>query len=134
MVKVLIVDDSHFMCKALQHIISNDETLEVVGTANNGQEAIKKVNALNPDVITMDVEMPKVNGLIALQEIMTTNPTPTIMISSLTEEGAETTLKALELGALDFLPKPKNFICFPPALICWSLYKICVRLIGLTHE
>ncbi len=108
MIKVLIVDDSLFMCKALKHILTSDENIEVVGVANNGQEAVQKVQQLDPDVVTLDVEMPKMNGLEALQEIMKTKPTPTIMISSLTEEGAETTLKALEAGALDFLPKSQS--------------------------
>ncbi len=108
MIKVLIVDDSLFMCKALTHLISSDKTIEVIGVANNGQEALDKIKVLDPDVITMDVEMPKMNGLTALQELMKIKPTPTIMISSLTEEGAETTLKALEFGALDFLPKSQS--------------------------
>ncbi len=107
-IKVLIVDDSLFMCKALKHILASDENIEVIGIANNGQEAVQKVQMLEPDVVTMDVEMPKMNGLEALQEIMKVKPTPTIMISSLTEAGAETTLKALEAGALDFLPKSQS--------------------------
>ncbi len=108
MIKVLIVDDSLFMCKALKHIISSDKDIDVVGVANNGHEALDKIKSLDPDVVTMDVEMPKMNGLEALQAIMKTKPTPTIMISSLTESGAETTLKALEYGALDFLPKSQS--------------------------
>ncbi len=108
MVKVLIVDDSLFMCKALNHILSADKDIEVIGMAHNGKEALEKLKTLDPDVITLDVEMPRMDGLAALQEIMKTKPTPTIMISSLTEQGAETTLKALEAGALDFLPKSQS--------------------------
>ncbi len=108
MIKVLIVDDSVFMCKALKHIFSGDANVEVVGMAHNGKEALDKLQVLDPDVITMDVEMPKMDGLTALQEIMKTKPTPTIMISSLTESGAETTLKALDAGALDFMPKSQS--------------------------
>ncbi len=108
MIKVLIVDDSVFMCKALKHLISGDANLEIVGTAHNGKDALVKIKELDPDVITMDVEMPIMDGLTALQELMKVKPTPTIMISSLTEQGAETTLKALECGALDFLPKSQS--------------------------
>ncbi len=108
MVKVLIVDDSVFMCKAIKNILSSDKDIEVVGMAYNGKDAIEKLKTLDPDVITLDVEMPRMNGLEALQEIMKIKPTPTIMVSSLTERGAETTLKALEAGALDFLPKSQS--------------------------
>ncbi len=108
MVKVLIVDDSLFMRKAIKHILDTDKDIEVVGMANNGLDALEKLKTLDPDVITLDVEMPRMDGLTALKEIMKTKPTPTIMVSSLTEEGAETTLKALEAGALDFLPKSKS--------------------------
>ncbi len=108
MIKVLIVDDSVFMCKALKHIFSGDANVEVVGMAHNGKEALEKIQELDPDVVTMDVEMPKMDGLTALQEMMKIKPIPTIMISSLTESGAETTLKALDAGALDFLPKSQS--------------------------
>ncbi len=108
MVKVLIVDDSLFMRKALKHILDTDKDIEVIGMANNGLDALEKLKTLDPDVITLDVEMPRMDGLTALREIMKFKPTPTIMVSSLTEEGAETTLKALEAGALDFLPKSKS--------------------------
>ncbi len=108
MVKVLIVDDSLFMCKALKHILASDKDIEVIGMAHNGKDALEKLKVLDPDVITLDVEMPRMDGLAALKEIMKTKPTPVIMISSLTEEGAQTTLKALEAGALDFLPKSQS--------------------------
>ncbi len=105
MVKVLIVDDSIFMRKALASLMEGDAEIKIVGTANNGEEALKKIDELDPDVVTLDIEMPKMDGLTALSHIMKTNPRPVIMISSLTEDGAKATLKAMELGALDFLPK-----------------------------
>lgn len=105
MIKVLIVDDSAFMRKALSTVLSVDTGIEIVGTARDGEEALQKVRSLDPDVVTLDIEMPRLNGLETLQEIMKTMPRPVLMVSSLTEEGAEATLKAMELGALDFLPK-----------------------------
>ena len=105
MVKVLIVDDSAFMRKALTTLLSGDTGIEIVGTARDGEEALEKVRALDPDVVTLDIEMPRLDGLATLQEIMKTMPRPVIMVSSLTEEGAQATLKAMEYGALDFLPK-----------------------------
>lgn len=105
MIKVLIVDDSAFMRKALSTVLSEDVGIEIVGTARDGEEALQKVRLLDPDVVTLDIEMPRLNGLQTLQELMKTMPRPVLMVSSLTEEGAESTLKAMELGALDFIPK-----------------------------
>ena len=104
-VKVLVVDDSAFVRRSLITIIEKDRDIHVVATASNGEEAIAKARQYDPDVITMDVEMPKMNGLEALERIMKENPCPVIMVSSLTSEGADTTLRALDLGALDFMPK-----------------------------
>ncbi|MBF0517923.1 MAG: chemotaxis response regulator protein-glutamate methylesterase [Nitrospirae bacterium] len=104
-IKVLIVDDSAFMRNALKNMISSDKDIQVVGTANDGVEAIEKVLTLKPDIVTMDIEMPRMNGLEALANIMKQCPTSVIMVSSLTVEGAGVTLKALELGAVDFIPK-----------------------------
>lgn len=103
--KVLVVDDSAFMRKALSGMLEKDPRLSVVGVARNGEEAIQKVRELKPDVVTMDVEMPGMNGLDALRQIMATQPVPVLMVSSLTEEGAKETLAALELGAVDYIPK-----------------------------
>lgn len=103
--KVLIVDDSTFFRKRLTEIIQNDKDLELVGEALNGKEAVTKCATLHPDVITMDVEMPVMNGIEAVREIMRTSPTPILMFSSLTKDGAKATMDALEAGALDFLPK-----------------------------
>jgi two-component system chemotaxis response regulator CheB len=104
-VKVLVVDDSAFVRRSLISILEKDKDIQVAGTAANGEEAVAKAAELDPDVITMDVEMPKMNGLKALERIMTTNPIPVIMVSSITSEGAATTLRAMELGAMDFIPK-----------------------------
>jgi len=105
MVRVLIVDDSAFMRNALTKMLSSDPEITVVGTAWNGLDAIEKVAELKPDLVTMDVEMPRMDGIEALRRIMATNPVPVIMVSSLTTEGARSTLDALDLGAVDFVPK-----------------------------
>ncbi|MBI5098481.1 MAG: chemotaxis response regulator protein-glutamate methylesterase [Nitrospirae bacterium] len=105
MVKVLIVDDSAFMRNTLTSLISDDPEIQVVGIARNGIEAVEKVAQLKPDIVTMDVEMPKMDGIEALKQIMSTNPVPVIMVSSLTTDSAKVTLEALEIGAVDFIPK-----------------------------
>ena len=104
-VRVLIVDDSGFFRRRLTEIFAADPGIEVVGTAANGQEAVDQVPRLKPDVITMDIEMPVMDGITAVRRIMATHPTPILMFSSLTTEGATATFEALEAGALDFLPK-----------------------------
>ncbi|MDY7000678.1 MAG: chemotaxis response regulator protein-glutamate methylesterase [Thermodesulfobacteriota bacterium] len=105
MVKVVVVDDSAFMRKAIQTMLEKDPEIRVVGIAKNGEEGLEKIRELDPDVVTLDIEMPKMDGLTALRHIMMEMPRPVLMISSLTTEGAEATLKALELGAVDFIPK-----------------------------
>lgn len=105
MVKVLIVDDSAFMRNALTNMLSSDPEIKIVGTARDGLEAIDKIGSLKPDIVTMDVEMPRMDGISALKRIMETDPVPVIMVSSITTEGAKTTLDALDLGAVDFIPK-----------------------------
>jgi two-component system chemotaxis response regulator CheB len=104
-VKVLIVDDSAFMRNALSSMLSSDPEIKVIGTARDGIEAVDKVRELKPDVVTMDVEMPRLDGLGALRLIMEKTPVPVIMVSSLTAEGAKETLDALDAGAVDFIPK-----------------------------
>ncbi|MDA8388273.1 MAG: chemotaxis response regulator protein-glutamate methylesterase [Nitrospiraceae bacterium] len=104
-VKVLIVDDSSFMRKALSAMLGSDPDIEVVGTAADGREGVEKAEALKPDIITMDVEMPGMDGIEALKKIMRDNPLPVVMISAQTVEGARVTLRALELGAVDFISK-----------------------------
>lgn len=107
-IKVLIVDDSAFIRKALEMMLKDDPRFQVVGTAKNGLEGVELCKKVRPDVVTMDVEMPVMDGLAALKKIMEVHPTPVIMISTLTLEGAEVTIKALELGAVDFIPKNIN--------------------------
>lgn len=104
-VKVLVVDDSGFFRRRVSEILSADPTIQVVGTATNGKEAIDQAIALKPDVITMDYEMPMMDGITAVRHIMQRCPTPVLMFSSLTHEGARVTLDALDAGAVDFLPK-----------------------------
>ncbi|PHX37883.1 chemotaxis protein CheY [Pseudomonas sp. NZIPFR-PS5] len=104
-VKVLVVDDSGFFRRRVSEILSSDPTIQVVGTATNGKEAIEQALALKPDVITMDYEMPMMDGITAVRHIMQRCPTPVLMFSSLTHEGARVTLDALDAGAVDFLPK-----------------------------
>ena len=105
---VLIVDDSPFMRMTLQKILNQDPDIKVLDTARNGWEGILKLQALHPQVVTMDVEMPVMNGLQALEEIMRWQPTPVIILSSVTTEGTEATLKALDLGAFDVVSKPSG--------------------------
>ncbi|WP_019024248.1 MULTISPECIES: chemotaxis response regulator protein-glutamate methylesterase [unclassified Thioalkalivibrio] len=104
-VKVLVVDDSGFFRRRISEILDADAGIEVVGSAENGEEAIRKVKELDPDVVTMDIEMPVMDGITAVRRIMAENPRPVLMFSSLTTEGAQATLDALEAGAVDFLPK-----------------------------
>ena len=104
-IKVLVVDDSSFFRRRLTEILAKDGDIEIADTANNGREAVEKALALKPDVITMDVEMPVLDGISAVREIMQQQRIPILMFSSLTHEGAKATLDALEAGAVDFLPK-----------------------------
>ncbi|HEX3315979.1 MAG TPA: chemotaxis response regulator protein-glutamate methylesterase [Gemmataceae bacterium] len=105
--RVLVVDDSALIRQLLTEILGNDPRLEVVGSACDPYAAWDKITTLEPDVLTLDVEMPHMNGLTFLEKLMAKRPMPVVMISSLTERGAETTLRALELGAVDFVAKPK---------------------------
>jgi two-component system chemotaxis response regulator CheB len=109
-IKVLVVDDSAFMRKVISDMIETDPGMEVIDVAKNGNDAIQKIKSLNPDVVTMDIEMPVKDGLTALREIMDEYPRPVIMLSSLTKKGAEETLKALDFGAFDFITKPSSML------------------------
>ncbi|MDF2153752.1 chemotaxis response regulator protein-glutamate methylesterase [Vibrio sp. CAU 1672] len=104
-IKVLVVDDSSFFRRRVSEIINSEPRLEVIDVAVNGREAVEKAKTLKPDVITMDIEMPVMDGITAVREIMAASPTPILMFSSLTHDGAKATLDALDAGALDFLPK-----------------------------
>jgi len=109
-IRVLVADDSAFMCKVLKEIINSDAQLEVAGTARDGREAVALAESLRPDVITMDINMPHLDGLQATELIMSQHPRPVVIVSSESREGAASTLRALELGAIDFVPKPTNGI------------------------
>jgi len=109
-IRVLVVDDSAFMCKVLQEIINADPQLEVVGQGRDGRDGVALAESLRPDVITMDLNMPHVDGLQATELIMSQHPRPIVIVSSESREGAASTLKALELGAIDFVPKPSSGI------------------------
>ena len=104
-IRVLVVDDSAFMRKVIGNMLSSDSRISVVAAARNGDEALAQVKALKPDVMTLDIEMPGMNGLDVLRHVMEEMPLPVIMVSSLTEEGARQTLTALDLGAVDYIPK-----------------------------
>ncbi|MDM8347753.1 chemotaxis response regulator protein-glutamate methylesterase [Pseudomonas sp. sp1636] len=128
LVKVLVVDDSGFFRRRVSEILSADPNIQVIGTATNGREAIDQALALKPDVITMDYEMPMMDGITAVRNIMQRCPTPVLMFSSLTHEGARVTLDALEAGAADFLPKNFEDISRNPEkvkqLLCERIHAI----------
>jgi two-component system, chemotaxis family, protein-glutamate methylesterase/glutaminase len=109
-IRVLIVDDSAFMRKVLETIFNADPQLQVAGHAKDGREAVALAESLKPDVITMDINMPHMDGLQATAQIMTTNPRPIVVVSSESRDGASSTLKALELGAIEFIAKPSGAI------------------------
>jgi two-component system chemotaxis response regulator CheB len=106
-IRVLVVDDSALVRKLLTEMLGSDPGIEVVGAAGDAYLAREKIKQLNPDVLTLDVEMPKMDGVTFLRNLMRLRPMPVVMVSSLTEHGAEITLDALEVGAVDYLPKPK---------------------------
>jgi two-component system chemotaxis response regulator CheB len=104
-IRVLIIDDSAFVRQALQRMLAEDPELEVVGVAADGKQGVEKVLELAPDVVTLDIQMPRMGGLEALERLMTEHPVPVLLLSSLTRQGADVTLRGLELGALDFVDK-----------------------------
>jgi two-component system, chemotaxis family, protein-glutamate methylesterase/glutaminase len=105
-IRVLVADDSAFMRYVVSKELSADPSIQVVGTARDGLDALQKVSELEPDVVTMDLEMPRMDGLTALGRIMAENPVPVVLLSSLTQEGASVTIRGLEMGAADFVTKP----------------------------
>src|SRR5690625_3284271 len=107
-VRVLIVDDSAFMRKIISDILESDPRIEVVDRARNGKDALEKIELLSPDVVTLDIEMPIMDGLTTLEIIMSTKPLPVLMISSSTTKGADKTLRAMSIGAVDFITKPSG--------------------------
>jgi two-component system, chemotaxis family, protein-glutamate methylesterase/glutaminase len=108
LIRVLVVDDSSFMRRLIRDLVESDPQFQIVGEASNGQEAVEKNRELHPDVITLDVEMPIMNGMEALHKIMVENPVPVIMLSSLTKDGTFMTIQALTLGAIDYVAKPSG--------------------------
>src|SRR5262245_33570886 len=106
-IKVLIVDDSALIRKLLTEMLARDRGIEVVGAAADPYAAREKIKSLKPDVITLDVEMPRMDGITFLENLMRLRPMPVVMVSSLTQTGADVTLRALELGAIDFVAKPR---------------------------
>src|SRR5215467_681909 len=108
--RVLVVDDSAFMRRVIGDAIASQPDMELIGVAHNGLDALLKVEQLQPDVVTLDVEMPEMDGLTALRHLMARYPRPVVMLSTQTQEGAATTLRALSMGAVDFVPKPSGSI------------------------
>ena len=121
-VKVLVIDDSAFMRKLISDFLSEDSRITVIGTARNGEDGIKKIKELTPDVVTLDVEMPILDGLSALKRIMNEHPVPVLMLSSITKVGAESTIQAMQAGAIDFITKPSGSISL-------DLYKVKQELV-----
>lgn len=126
-IRVLVVDDSAFMRHTITRHLTDDDSIEVVGTAKDGVDALAKVQELRPDVVTLDVEMPRLDGLATLRRMMAEHPVPVVMLSSATQEGAATTIQALELGAVDFVPKPSGSVSV-------DLYKVKEQLLAAIHR
>lgn len=133
MIRVLVVDDSHFFRKRISECLNSDPAITVIGTAVDGNEAISMARELNPDVITMDIEMPNLDGIEAVRKIMATRPVPILMFSSLTKEGADATLAALSAGAADFLAKEFKTISFNRDV---AIGQLCdkVRALGMARR
>lgn len=108
-IRILVVDDSPFMRKSIQKMLEEAPDLRVVATARDGIDALEKIQEHKPDIVTLDIEMPRMDGLTCLKKIMADFPLPVLMVSSLTQEGAQATLDALSIGALDFIPKESGF-------------------------
>ena len=126
-IKVLVVDDSAFMRKALREILESDPQIEVVDTARNGREALDKVAQLKPDVVTLDINMPVMDGKEALKLIMETNPLPVVVVSSLTTDEAPITMELLDLGAFDYVPKPSGTISL-------DIHKVAEEIVAKVKE
>ncbi len=126
-IKVLVADDSAFMRKALREILESDNQIEVIDTARNGKEAVDKVAKFNPDVLTLDINMPVMDGKEALKIIMEQNPLPVVVVSSLTTEEAPITMELLDMGAFDYVPKPSGTISL-------DIHKVADEIISKVKE
>ena len=122
-IRVLVVDDSAFMRHVISRELKADPQIEVLATATDGVQAVEKVQALQPDVVTLDVEMPRMDGLTALRQIMATRPTPVVMLSSLTTSGASATIEALQAGAVECLAKPSGSVSLDLASVRADLHR-----------
>ena len=122
-IKILVTDDSFFMRNIITKMLGDTPDFSVIGTATDGVDLLKKLETLDPDVITLDIEMPRMDGLTALEQLMIKKPTPVIILSSLAAEGAEPTIKALQLGALDFVLKPSGSISLDLAKVKEELFQ-----------
>jgi two-component system, chemotaxis family, protein-glutamate methylesterase/glutaminase len=131
MIKVLVVDDSSFFRRRITEFLSADPDIEVIAQAVDGMDAIEKTNQLNPDVITMDIEMPRLDGISAVKKIRETKSTPILMFSSLTHDGAKATFEALDAGASDFLPKKFEDIATEKSE---AIKTLCERVISLARK
>ena len=129
-IRILVVDDSPFMRKSLQKMLEEAPDLRVVATARDGQDALEKIQEFQPDIVTLDIEMPRMDGLTCLKRIMAEFPRPVLMVSSLTQEGAQATLDALSFGALDFIPKENSFASMSILQIQHDLQEKVRRLAG----
>lgn len=129
-ISVLIVDDSSFFRVRIRGLINSHPQLEVIGEATNGREAVEKTLRLKPDVITMDYEMPMMDGISAVREIMDRQPTPILMFSSLTQAGARVTLDALDAGAVDYLPKSYENVADGPSALKKALCEKIIAIVG----
>ncbi len=109
-IRALIADDSAFMRKVISDMLSSDDEIEIVGTAQDGEEALRKVKELSPDVVTLDIEMPRMDGLTSLAYIMVEHPVPVVMLSAMNKREADVVIKSLKYGAVDFIPKPSGVI------------------------
>ena len=126
-INVVVVDDSAFMRKSISMMLESDPSIKVIATARDGREGIEKIRTLKPDIVTMDIEMPVMDGLTALSHIMKEMPLPVLMISSLTSEGAQSTIEALSRGAVDFIPKELSYVSL-------DIVKIKEELVGKVKE
>lgn len=129
-IRVLVVDDSAFMRKVIGDLLAADSRIEVVGRARDGRDALEQVRKLTPHVVTLDVEMPRMDGLQFLEELMRMRPTPVVMVSSLTQQGADVTMRALSAGAVDFVTKPSGTISLDMHKVAAEL---CQKVIGASE-